>query len=57
MVLEILEKIQDFGIFFRNFDFFEKCENYELKIWAPILFIKMAKSAFCLAIRSGGEHL
>ena len=25
------KKILDFGIFFRNFDFFENFENYELK--------------------------
>ena len=31
VVLEILEKkILDFGIFFRNFEFFENFENYEL---------------------------
>ena len=31
MVLEILEKILDFGIFFRNFENYENFQNFELK--------------------------
>ena len=30
MVLEILENILDFGPFFRDFEFFENYEKYEL---------------------------